>query len=86
MLLDGLARILAFKADEIIDTPEFPCGKDSDDLYMDGAGVIAEVLHCVSKYITTLQEENVDVTDLVDQCHTLFDNVHGWEQSERESA
>ena len=86
MLLDGLARLLEFKAGEIIDTPEFPCGKDSDDLYMEGAGIINEVLHCVTKYITTLQEENVDVTDLVDQCHTLFDNVHGWEQSERESA
>ena len=89
LILDGLAKVLDFKADEIVDTPEFPCGKDSDDLYMDGAGVIAEVLHCVSKYITTLQEENVDVTDLVDQCHTLFENVHGWErkhESERESA
>ena len=89
MLLDGLAKMLAFKADEIVDTPEFPSGKDSDDLYMEGAGIIAEVLHCVTKYITTLQEENVDVTDLVDQCHTLFENVHGWErkhESERESA
>ena len=89
MILDGLGRLLDFKAEEIINTPEFPSGKDSDDIYMEGAGIVAEVLHCVTNYITTLQEENVDVTDLVDQCHTLFENVHGWErkhESERESA
>ena len=89
MVLDGLGRLLDFKAEEIINTPDFPSGKDSDDIYMEGAGIVAEVLHCVTNYITTLQEENVDVTDLVDQCHTLFENVHGWErkhESERESA
>ena len=75
MLLDGLARMLEFKAGEIIDTPEFPCGKDSDDLYMEGAGIVAEVLHNVTKYINRLQEENVDVTDLVDQLHSATDTI-----------
>ena len=89
LTLDGLAKILAFKADEIIDTPEFPSGKDSDCLYMEGAGIVAEVLHCVTKYINTLQEANVNVDDLVDQAHTLYENVYGWDrkhESERESA
>lgn len=89
LLLDGLARMLAFKADEIVDTPEFPSGKDSDDLYMEGAGIVAEVLHCVTKYINTLQEANVNVDDLIDQAHTLYENVYGWDrkhESERESA
>ena len=89
MLLEGLARLLEFKADEIIDTPDFPCGKDSDDLYMEGAGVVAEVLHCVTEYINRLQQANVNVDDLVDQAHTLYENVYGWDrkhESERESA
>ena len=89
LILDGLARLLDIKADEIIDTPEFPSGKDSDDLYMEGAGIVAEVLHCVTKYINTLQEANVNVDDLVDQAHTLYENVYGWDrkhESERESA
>ncbi len=89
MLLDGLARLLDFKADEIIDTPEFPCGKDSDALYMEGAGIVAEVLHCVTEYVSRLQQANVNVDDLVDQAHTLYENVYGWDrkhESERESA
>ena len=89
LTLDSLGRLLDFKAEEIIDTPEFPCGKDSDALYMEGAGIVAEVLHHVTEYVNRLQEANVNVDDLVDQCHTLFENVHGWErkhESERESA
>ena len=89
LILDGLGRLLDFKAEEIIDTPEFPCGKDSDDLYMEGAGIVNEVLHHVTEYINRLQEANVNVDDLVDQAHTLYENVYGWDrkhEAERESA
>ena len=75
MLLDGLARLLDFKADEIIDTPEFPCGRDSNDLHMEGAGIVAEVLHCVTKYINTLQEAGLAVDDLIDQLYDAHDVV-----------
>ena len=75
MVLDGLGRLLDFKADEIIDTPDFPSGKDSDDIYMDGAGVVAEVLHHVTKYIKTLQEAGLAVDDLIDQLYDAHDVV-----------
>ena len=75
MLLDGLARMLEFKADEIIDTPEFPCGKDSNDLHMEGVGIVNEVLHNVTKYINTLQEAGLAVDDLIDQLYDAHDIV-----------
>ena len=75
MLLDGLARMLEFKAGEIIDTPEFPCGKDSNDLHIEGAGIVNEVLHNVTKYINTLQEAGLAVDDLIDQLYDAHDIV-----------
>ena len=75
MVLDGLARLLDFKAEEIINTPEFPSGKDSNDLHIEGVGIVNEVLHNVTKYINTLQEAGLAVDDLIDQLYDAHDIV-----------
>jgi len=72
---DIVKDVLELKAKEIIDTPDFPCGKDSDDLYMDGAGFVAELLHEVVSYIKTLKEAGLAVDDLTDQLYDAYDVV-----------
>tara|TARA_Y100000401_G_scaffold65412_1_gene52123 strand:+ start:79 stop:615 length:537 start_codon:yes stop_codon:yes gene_type:complete len=67
--------ILTLKAKEIIDTPDFPCGKDSDDIYMEGAGFVAELLHEVVSYVKALQEAGLRVDDLLDQLFDAHDVV-----------
>ena len=57
MVLDGLGRLLDFKAGEIIDTPEFPSGKDSNDLHIEGAGVVREVLHHVTNTLIACKKQ-----------------------------
>ena len=86
MVLDGLGR-LDFKAGEIIDTPEFPSGKDSNIPHR-RCSVVREVLHHVTEYGNRLQEAG-SVDDLIDQLHTRYEEVYGWDrkhESERESA
>jgi len=72
---DIVKDVLKLKAKEIIDTPDFPCGKNSDDIYMDGAGFVAELLHEVISYVQTLQEAGLAVDDLTDQLYDAYDVV-----------